>query len=436
MAMTEHEGLQIYKDASGNSFILYPITKARLVDGLEEFVDDKVSIPLGHVSAKNNPHDVTAEQLGIDLTQLNAASVVPGGYGALVLNCVDENGAPVSGCVVRIGEELAVTGVNGVAKFFLTPGSYSVTIVSPIDYGAEAQTKSVTVALSEAVYIEAIIQDSLGGATEADITGSVTAAFSDRVVSADAFGVGGGGSGGCAVNTSSSQFGASAAGGAGGKTKTVKNLNPMDLFVVTIGTGGVARTFSSTNAQNGAAGGTTEIKTSAGIVVLSAPGGEGGKGGITSSILGVSGAAGGSGSGGAVGRYEGSGINAGESGEDGASGKSVAYSPNTYAGGAGQGTTTRAFGEENGELFASAGASVGAYSSLTPALGTPGEGAGHAAGGALAKNGSAIAGNGETPGSGGGAVAVVNASNVYSTLTVKSGAGANGLVRFRWEVSA
>lgn len=38
MAMTEHEGLQIYKDASGNSFILYPITKAHLVDGFEEAV--------------------------------------------------------------------------------------------------------------------------------------------------------------------------------------------------------------------------------------------------------------------------------------------------------------------------------------------------------------------------------------------------------------
>ena len=38
MAMTEHEGLQIYKDASGNSFILYPITKAHLVDGFDEAV--------------------------------------------------------------------------------------------------------------------------------------------------------------------------------------------------------------------------------------------------------------------------------------------------------------------------------------------------------------------------------------------------------------
>ena len=75
MAMTEHEGLQIYKDASGNSFILYPITKVHLVDGLDEFISEKVATPLNHVNAKNNPHNVTAEQVGAATTKTITVSV-------------------------------------------------------------------------------------------------------------------------------------------------------------------------------------------------------------------------------------------------------------------------------------------------------------------------------------------------------------------------
>lgn len=36
MATTENNGLMIYKDPAGNKFIMYPITKAELVDGLDE----------------------------------------------------------------------------------------------------------------------------------------------------------------------------------------------------------------------------------------------------------------------------------------------------------------------------------------------------------------------------------------------------------------
>lgn len=58
MATTEHNVLPIYQDENGNKYILYPITKAELVDGLQDFLDEK------HANLKNNPHGVTLEQVG------------------------------------------------------------------------------------------------------------------------------------------------------------------------------------------------------------------------------------------------------------------------------------------------------------------------------------------------------------------------------------
>lgn len=62
MAISEVNGLQRYKDADGNVHILYPVTKAELVDGLDELMDE-------HTGDKNNPHGVTAEQVGAATTQ-------------------------------------------------------------------------------------------------------------------------------------------------------------------------------------------------------------------------------------------------------------------------------------------------------------------------------------------------------------------------------
>lgn len=58
MAISEVNGLQRYKDADGNVHILYPVTKAELVDGLDELMD-------GHTGDKNNPHSVTKAQVGL-----------------------------------------------------------------------------------------------------------------------------------------------------------------------------------------------------------------------------------------------------------------------------------------------------------------------------------------------------------------------------------
>lgn len=56
MATYEKNALFTRKDASGNKTLLYPITKKDCVDGMEE-ID-------AHIVSQDNPHNVTAEQVG------------------------------------------------------------------------------------------------------------------------------------------------------------------------------------------------------------------------------------------------------------------------------------------------------------------------------------------------------------------------------------
>ena len=58
MAVTEVSGLMKYKDADGNVYLMLPITTKENVDGMEE-ID-------AHLVDTNNPHGVTAEQIGAD----------------------------------------------------------------------------------------------------------------------------------------------------------------------------------------------------------------------------------------------------------------------------------------------------------------------------------------------------------------------------------
>lgn len=391
--------------------------------------------------------DETAARLGMkqeDPTVNEAFEALansPAGTGTLYVYCKNEAGEPVSGCVVQIGEELAATGASGVAKYFLAPGDYSVAIRSPIDYGAEVQTVSVSVALSEVVTVEATIQDSMDGVTELRFTSAVVAAFSGRVTSADAFGVGGGGSGGAAnrVNSNGNYIWGSASGGAGGKTKTVKNIPLGVVFSVSIGTGGAAVTNTSGGYTDGKTGGTTKI-TSVGVneIILSVSGGAGGiarSGGTGTGFLGTNGANGGSGSG-ATAAVSG-GVTVGASGSDGADGESVSVDGG-HTGGSGQKTTTRAFGENNGELFAPAGGGAARYFS-TEALGACADGAGVGASAFTKSSGTAanaVASNATTRGGGGGGAVCLVYGNTNYTYKCTSGAGAGGIVIFRWEVAA
>lgn len=64
MATTENNGLMIYQDESGNKFILYPITKADLVDGLEELLDGKAAAAHAGQHASRGSDPITPGSIG------------------------------------------------------------------------------------------------------------------------------------------------------------------------------------------------------------------------------------------------------------------------------------------------------------------------------------------------------------------------------------
>lgn len=154
----------------------------------------------------------------------------------------------------------------------------------------------------------------------------------------DVFCVGGGG-GGYGIKDSYNVW--SGAGGGGGYTKTKKNVSVTkdEEYKIVVGAGG-----SGSYDSNSVDGGKT---TAFGVTAA------GGKGTVETQSA-ATGGSGGSGGAGAAGIKNGSMGYGGEDGEDG----TTTNSP--YTGGSGQGTTTREFGEEDGNLYASGGDSVSA----------------------------------------------------------------------------
>ena len=137
-----------------------------------------------------------------------------------------------------------------------------------------------------------------------------------KATTVDIFVVGGGGGGGNAEERNDGSGG----GGGGGYTKTVKSviLEAGKSYTVTVGAGG----------EGGVDGGETSI-AELGVIA------DGGK-------TGAAGLKGGNGGSGGGGKSPGSGGSDGSDGEGTSAGK-------------GQGTTTREFGEETGDLYASGG---------------------------------------------------------------------------------
>lgn len=222
---------------------------------------------------------------------------------------------------------------------------------------------------------------------------------------AKAFVVGGGG-GGSAGN---------GGGGGGGFTKTSGNFNvvPGSSYWATIGAGGSA---------NGGNGGTSSLGS---IANASASGGAGGKDG-TSSCGGNGGSGGGAS---AIYRddhtYDCKGTAGGSNGS-GASDTSY-YRPSiwvTFKGGTGQGSTTRAFGESNGTLFAGGGGGGGRGSTNAGMSGGAGGSGGGGAGAGLNGTGSNASAN--TGGGGGGGYYNTGAESKHN-----GGAGAAGIIIVR-----
>lgn len=210
---------------------------------------------------------------------------------------------------------------------------------------------------------------------------------------ADAFlvGAGGGGSGHGAISWDAG------AGGGGGYTKTSR-LSISGPLTATIGVGG-SGVYTGTGGQ----GGNTSIGN------ISAAGGNGGA---------IAGGNGGSG-GGAEGRD----ANGAQAGGAGGSNGSNGYTNTTYAGGAGQGTTTRAFGEDTATLFAGGGGG----GSVIGTGGAGGDGGGGAGGAQVPYGGSpGNAGAVNTGGGGGGA-----GGSTASSATQYGGAGGSGIILIR-----
>lgn len=182
--------------------------------------------------------------------------------------------------------------------------------------------------------------------------------------SIDVFLVGGGG--GSSSRTDSGDYGTiHTGGGGGGYTKTQKGVavSANAGIAVSIGAGG-------TGGWNPTAGGTTSVTVSGST--YSARGGDTGDKGYFDTVThaGSGGSGGSGGGGGSIGGWAG-----GTGGSNGGNGSSGKASPQEAgSGAAGQGTTTRAFGESGGELFAYGGSGGGGS---VPVVGTLAANTGH-----------------------------------------------------------
>lgn len=224
----------------------------------------------------------------------------------------------------------------------------------------------------------------------------------------DLFLVGGGGAGGSDARNTNVGCG----GGGGGYTKTEKNfvVTVNKEYAVTIGEGAEAsRTndkpisgSTSFDTISVAGGGSVQLnRSSSAVYTCGANGGSGGGNGLYSKSAG------------------------GDGGSDGGNGG--VGSANGGIPPAGQGTTTREFGEPDGKLYAGGGGGGTYFSGQTPvyALGGAGGGGNGAWGAGANKTQAAGAGGANTGGGGGGGVGVGGVANLVG------GSGGSGIVCFR-----
>lgn len=218
----------------------------------------------------------------------------------------------------------------------------------------------------------------------------------------DVFMVGGGGMGGVMTNPGISS---GAGGGGGGYTATARKQSVSGSINVTIGQGATSQSHQSGKQY----GGTTTFGS-----ILSANGGESAY--YTPQYEGtyaLNGGAGGSGGG----------SQSGTGGENGGDGQTVGFGSYNSKGGAGQGATTREFGEENGKLYAGGGGGGVSQSAVV----TPGGNGGGGSGGYKLTSGHSqnpTAGADNTGGGGGGGATITGSG--------PNGAyGGSGIVCFR-----
>ena len=410
-----------------------------------------------HIVNKENPHEVTAEQVGA-ATMDDFVYTVPSGKGRIILKLSTESGMKLSGISVTNNQNTTVaqSTEDGVYVGDFEVGTVTFNFGATIGINTHSAV-TVTAKNGEITTVEVndfTIQES--GEFLIDTSQEVfIPSFIDKV---DLFGVGGGGAGakviGIGSSSTSQKISGAATGGAGGYTTTLLDYNILDHtkpLKITIGAGGISSQTIQTNAtystQHGGRGGDTTVSYD-GSNILTANGGEGGYGvgnkqsGSVNASSSANGASGGSGSGGArvsIG-YDASAtsdivLTVGNAGLDGSNGEDGG----TTSGGTGQGTTTKEFGDSSKNMYSNAGASAVAglvkTSTGVSDVGTYASGAGKAT--AIADNTTteidASGGDADRYGCGGGGVVVVR--NAQYKVTAIGGFGYKGMVKIRWNLA-
>ena len=375
----------------------------QIVEGVLSYADDATQEGSAYTKGNVLPDDVcTAYGIDTETSEpKDAFLAIPGIMGKcfLLITVKKINGAPYPGVLVNgltgIDTPRRTTNQNGQVAVYVDAGTYNLTFTTnPVCVDTTIPRKSVTLTAGGTGSVTA--QEKSNGLTSLDITSSRSVAFSANVRKLDVFCVGGGGAGGGKRST-----GIASAGGGGGRTRTRKSVSfsAYTLYPAVIGAGAVGSYY------DGSTGGETSM------FGVTAKGGEGGK------VMGypdtTKKAGGNGGSGGGSSTY----VNNGAywQGNRGGSDGSDGLGPGP---GKGQGTTTRAFGEPGGALYAGGGAS-----GSNDVRGTPGGDGGGGTGG-----GQNDAGGDGTPNTGGGGGGVGEGP----TGNLKGGNGGSGIIKLRW----
>lgn len=350
----------------------------QIVEGVLSYADDATQEGSAYNKANVLPDDVCI-LLGIDPFTSEPKDAWFGvmqalGYAILSIKAVEMDGTPLTDFKVAgltgVLEDKTYTDSNGEIWLIIQEGTYTLSVPDADCIDAKIPPQEVAVASGEQKQV--VLQMQKTGITTKQFTSSEVVKFSGNLSGLDIFCVGGGGSGG---------YG----GGGGGYTRTILNaaFTPYQECSVVVASGG-----SSTSNGIGMSGGSSSLlNCSAG----------GGSGGGSSSDVYIGGN-GGSGGGGGENAYD-AGGNGGSDGADGERGR--------RDGGSGQGTTTRAFGESGGTLYAGGGGGMGVPSGAGGAGGGGYGGRANSQGGSGSANTGGGGGGGTTSGNGGSGIVIV-----------------------------
>lgn len=106
MATTEHNGLMVYKDENGNLRVLYPITKADLVDGLPELLAEKSNTDHKHGAGDITTGVLPPERGGTGMDSLEGLLSLAGtGVGSYLTFVTNANANAVNAAFGKNNED-------------------------------------------------------------------------------------------------------------------------------------------------------------------------------------------------------------------------------------------------------------------------------------------------------------------------------------------